>query len=94
MADYASYTRRETQIYAVAKNTQENQIVIIGTGFPLTGASLTKRVIYPSCHPIVESGLMGYDPVGVPRLVGNLRFMVHCAVQWPNIHFADFETNE
>ena len=44
--------------YAIAKNIKENQIVIVGTGLPLIGASLAKRAVCPSCHPIVESGLM------------------------------------
>ncbi len=87
MSDYTKYTKQEMQAYAIAKNIKENQIVIVGTGLPLIGASLAKRAICPSCHPIVESGLMDCDPVEVPRSVGDNRFMAHCAVQWPNIRF-------
>ncbi len=87
MSDYTKYTKQEMQAYAIAKNIQENQIVIVGTGLPLIGASLAKRVVCPSCHPIVESGLMDCSPVEVPRSVGDNRFMAHCAVQWPNIRF-------
>ena len=94
MADYTKYTKQEMQAYAIAKNIKENQIVIVGTGLPLIGASLAKRVICPSCHPIVESGLMDCSPVEVPRSVGDNRFMAHCAVQWPNIRFIGFEANE
>ncbi|MBQ4417963.1 MAG: CoA-transferase subunit beta [Lachnospiraceae bacterium] len=92
--DYTNYTKQEMQAYAIAKNIKENQIVIVGTGLPLIGASLAKRAICPSCIPIVESGLMDCDPVEVPRSVGDLRFMAHCAVQWPNIRFIGFEANE
>ena len=94
MADYTKYTKQEMQAYAIAKNIEENQIVIVGTGLPLIGASLAKRAVCPSCHPIVESGLMDCSPVEVPRSVGDLRFMAHCAVQWPNIRFVGFEANE
>ena len=94
MADYTNYTKQEMQAYAIAKNIKENQIVIVGTGLPLIGASLAKRAVCPSCHPIVESGLMDCAPVEVPRSVGDLRFMAHCAVQWPNVRFVGFETNE
>ena len=94
MSDYTKYTKQEMQAYAIAKNIKENQIVIVGTGLPLIGASLAKRVVCPSCHPIVESGLMDCDPVEVPRSVGDNRFMAHCAVQWPNIRFIGFEANE
>ena len=96
MFDYKKYgyTMSEMQAYAIAKNIKENQIVIVGTGLPLIGASLAKAVVCPSCHPIVESGLMDCSPVEVPRSVGDLRFMAHCAVQWPNIRFVGFEANE
>ena len=94
MADYTNYTKQEMQAYAIAKNIKENQIVIVGTGLPLIGASLAKRAVCPSCHPIVESGLMDCSPVEVPRSVGDLRFMAHCGVQWPNIRFVGFEANE
>jgi len=94
MSDYTKYTKQEMQAYAIAKNIKENQIVIVGTGLPLIGASLAKRAVCPSCHPIVESGLMDCSPVEVPRSVGDNRFMAHCAVQWPNIRFVGFEANE
>ena len=94
MSDYTKYTKQEMQAYAIAKNIKENQIVIVGTGLPLIGASLAKRAVCPSSHPIVESGLMDCDPVEVPRSVGDNRFMAHCAVQWPNIRFVGFEANE
>ena len=70
MSYYTKYTKQEMQAYAIAKSIKENQIVIVGTGLPLIGASLAKRAICPSCHPIVESGLMDCDPVEVPRFVG------------------------
>ena len=93
MSDYTKYTKQEMQAYAIAKNIKENQIVIVGTGLPLIGASLAKRAVCPSCHPIVESGLMDCSPVEVPRSVGDNRFMAHCAVQWPNIRFIGFEVD-
>ena len=73
MADYTNYTKQEMQAYAIAKNIKENQIVIVGTGLPLIGASLAKRAVCPSCHPIVESGLMDCAPV---ELHGTLRSAV------------------
>ena len=94
MAEFTKYTKQEMQAYAIAKNIKENQIVIVGTGLPLIGASLAKAVVCPSCKPIVESGLMDCNPVEVPRSVGDNRFMAHCAVQWPNIRFVGFEANE
>ena len=68
MSDYTKYTKQEMQAYAIAKNIKENQIVIVGTGLPLIGASLAKRAVCPSCHPIVESGLMGWQEGQTARL--------------------------
>lgn len=75
------------QAYAIAKNIKENQIVIVGTGLPLIGASLAKRVVARAPPDRREPGLMDCSPVEVPRSVGDNRFMAHCAVQWPNIRF-------
>ena len=92
--DYTKYTNKEMQAVAIAQQIKDGQIVIVGTGLPLIGASLAKRVFAPGCHPIVESGLMDCSPIEVPRSVGDNRFMAHCSVQWPNIRFIGFEANE
>ena len=51
MSDYTKYTKQEMQAYAIAKSIKENQIVIVGTGLPLIGASVAKRSVCPSCIP-------------------------------------------
>lgn len=94
MADYTNYTNKEMQAVTIAKSIRDGQVVIVGTGLPLIGASLAKRVYAPKCNLIVESGLMDCSPIEVPRSVGDCRFMAHCAVQWPNIRFIGFEANE
>lgn len=94
MARYDNYTIRELQAITIAQQIEDGQIVIVGTGLPLIGASLAKRVYAPGCTLIVESGLMDCDPVEVPTSVGDMRFMAHCAVQWPNYRFVGFEANE
>lgn len=88
------YTNKEMQAFMIAQQIKDGQIVIVGTGLPLIGASLAKRVFAPSCNLIVESGLMDCAPLEVPRSVSELRFMAHCSVQWPNFRFVGFETNE
>jgi glutaconate CoA-transferase subunit B len=94
MLDNSYYTNKEMQAITIAKNIKNDQIVTVGTGLPLIGASLAKRVYAPQCHLIVESGLMDCSPVEVPRSVADLRFMEHCSVQWPNVRFVGFEINE
>lgn len=82
------------QAYAIAKLIRKDQIVIVGTGLPLIGGALASRVVQPTCHLIVESGLMDCRPIEVPRSVADTRFMAHSTVQWPNVRFVGFETNE
>lgn len=94
MADYTNYTNKEMQAVTIAKQIKNGQVVTVGTGLPLIGASVAKRVYAPDCHIIVESGLMDCSPVEVPRSVGDLRFMAHCGCIWPNVRFVGFEINE
>ena len=94
MADYTNYTNKEMQAITLAKCIHDGQIAIVGTGLPLIGASVAKRLFAPKCNLIVESGLMDGSPIEVPRSVGDLRFMAHCGVQWPNVRFIGFEANE
>ena len=94
MADYRNYTNKEMQAITLAKCIHDGQIAIVGTGLPLIGASVAKRLFAPKCNLIVESGLMDCSPIEVPRSVGDLRFMAHCGVQWPNVRFIGFEANE
>ena len=94
MADYTKYTNKEMQAITLAQCITNDNIAIVGTGLPLIGASVAKRLFAPKCNLIVESGLMDCDPIEVPRSVGDLRFMAHCGCQWPNIRFIGFETND
>lgn len=94
MKDYSNYTIKELQAVEIAKTIQDGQIVIVGTGLPLIGATLAKKIFAPNCKLIVESGLMDCNPIEVPRSVGDNRLMAHCSVQWPNIRFIGFEANE
>ena len=94
MADYTKYTNKEMQAITLAQCLTNDNIAIVGTGLPLIGASVAKRLFAPKCNLIVESGLMDCDPIEVPRSVGDLRFMAHCGCQWPNIRFIGFETND
>ena len=94
MARYDNYTNKEMQAVTIAKQIKDDNIVIVGTGLPLIGASLAKKHFAPNCNLIVESGLMDCDPIEVPRSVGDNRFMAHCSVQWPNIRFIGFEACE
>jgi glutaconate CoA-transferase subunit B len=90
---YKDYTNREMQAIQIAKCIESKQIVIVGTGLPLIGASLAKACYVPDCHLIVESGIMDIDPLEVPSSVSDLRFMARSAVQWENYRYLGFQVN-
>ena len=94
MRENNRYTEKEMQAAAIARFIKDGQIVIVGTGLPLIGATVAKRVYVPGCYLIVESGLMDCSPAVVPRSVGDLRFMAHCSTQWTNAMFVGVEVNE
>lgn len=88
------YTKSEMQAYTIAKMIEENQVVIVGTGLPLVGAIMAKKMVQPSCTLIVESGLMDFNPTEVPRSVSDLRSMAHCGATLPPYRYLGFQANE
>lgn len=88
-----SYTKSEMQAYTIATMMKPEQIIIVGTGLPLVGATLAKKCFEPSLTLMVESGLMDFDPVEIPRSVSDLRTMAHCAVQCSPYRYLGFQAN-
>ena len=68
--NYKNYTNKEMQAITIAKTIKDGQIVIVGTGLPLIGASLAKRIFAPNCKLIVESGLMDCAPIAASAITG------------------------
>jgi glutaconate CoA-transferase subunit B len=94
MSDYSRYTNTEMQAVAIARELRNDQIVIVGTGLPIIGAILAKRLYAPDCILIVESGHMDCNPLESPRSVAENRMAAHCSVLTSNVIFVGFETNE
>lgn len=88
-----NYSKTEMQAYTVAQMIEKDQIVIVGTGLPLVGAIMAKKTLQPSCTLIVESGLMDFNPVEIPRSVSDLRSMAHCGVTCPPFRYLGFQAN-
>jgi len=89
-----NYSKTEMQAYTIARMIQKDQVVIVGTGLPLVGAIMAKRVFQPSCTLVVESGLMDFNPIEMPRSVSDLRSMSHCGVTCPPYRYLGFQANE
>jgi len=87
------YTGTEIQAFTLAKTIRKDQVVIVGTGLPLVGAVLAKKIYAPSCTLIVESGLMDFNPPEIPRSVSDLRSMANCAVTTPPFRYLGFQAN-
>lgn len=68
------YTNKEMQVIMIARQIQDGQRVIVGTGLPLVGASLAKRTCAPNCCLLVESGMIDGQPLEAPTSVADLRF--------------------
>lgn len=94
MARYDNYTNAEMQAVTIAKQIKEGQVVIVGTGLPLIGATLAKSIFVPNCTLIAESGIMDFAPIEVPTSVGDNRIMAHCGVQWPNVRYVGYQYND
>ena len=56
--NYKNYTNKEMQAITIAKEIKDGQIVIVGTGLPLIGATVAKNKFALNYKLIVESGLM------------------------------------
>ena len=93
MKTYENYTNKELQAILIAKQIKNDQVVIVGTGLPLIGATVAKRCFTPDCCLIAESGLMDIAPPEAPGSVADLRFMNHCSVQWDSYRFMGFQIN-
>lgn len=89
-----SYSKTEIQAYTIARMIRPEQVVIVGTGLPLVGAILAKKSLQPSCTLVVESGLMDFNPIEMPRSVSDLRSMTHCGVTCPPYRYLGFQANE
>lgn len=89
-----SYTKSEMQAYTIARMIKKDQVVIVGTGLPLVGAIMAKKVFQPSCTLVVESGLMDFNPIETPRSVSDLRSMARCSVPCPPYRYLGFQANE
>ncbi len=89
-----TYSKSEMQAYTIARMMDPEQVIIVGTGLPLVGAVLAKRCFEPSCTLLVESGLMDFCPIEIPRSVSDLRTMAHCSVQSPPYRYLGFQANE
>jgi len=88
-----SYSTREMQAIMLARQVENGQTVIIGTGLPLIGATLAKNTYAPNCHLVVETGIIDSFPKEVPTSVSDLRFMDGASVLWEQFRYFGLQNN-
>ena len=88
-----NYTKSEMQVIAIARQIKDGQRIIVGTGLPLVGCTLAKLCYAPNCTLLVESGLVGGQPLEAPTSVADLRFEHGCSVLWEPHRYVGLQAN-
>lgn len=81
------WTPRQMMAVALARQIQDGETYIIGTGLPLTGATLAKQTHAPNARLIFETAIMEGDPAELPSSVSDLRLNRHASVLWPQYRY-------
>jgi glutaconate CoA-transferase, subunit B len=70
-AEYTDFTMQELMAVAAAREIQDGEKVIIGTGLPLLGAFLAQKTHAPNMVAIYESGAIDCKPLVTPFSVAD-----------------------
>ncbi|OPY87952.1 MAG: Glutaconate CoA-transferase subunit B [Smithella sp. PtaU1.Bin162] len=82
MADkYTDFTLQELMAVAAAREIQDGEKVIIGTGLPLIGAFLAQKTHAPNIVAIYESGAIDCKPIFTPFSVADPVLVPGAAMQ-------------
>ncbi len=89
----AEWTTRQMMAVALARQIKDGMTCIIGTGLPLTGASLAKNTTAPNAILIFESGMIDGNPLEIPTSVSDLRIARQASALWPQYRYFGFQAN-
>jgi len=89
----AQWTTKEMMAVALARQINDGMTCIIGTGLPLTGASLAKNTTAPNALLIFESGMIDGNPLELPTSVSDLRIARNASALWPQYRYFGFQGN-
>lgn len=87
------YTTKQMMAVALARQIDDGMTCIIGTGLPLTGASLAKNTTAPNAILIFESGMIDGNPLELPTSVSDLRIAYGASALWPQYRYFGFQAN-
>lgn len=86
-----NWTSSQLMATALAREIEDGKTYIIGTGLPLTGATLAKRTHAPHAHLIFETAIFDGDPQEIPTSVSDLRINHQATVLWPQYRYFGFQ---
>lgn len=89
----AKWTSRQMMAIALARQIQDGQTCIVGTGLPLIGASLAKNTTAPNAVLIFETGMIDGWPQELPTSVSDLRIAYRASALWPQYRYFGFQSN-
>jgi len=82
-----NWTPAHMMAVALARQIEDGETYIIGTGLPLIGATLAKQTHAPNAHLIFETAILEGSPVELPSSVSDLRLNTQASVLWPQYRY-------
>ncbi|GHV67515.1 CoA-transferase subunit beta [Spirochaetia bacterium] len=86
-----NWTYKQMMAIALARQIEDGETYIIGTGLPLIGGALAKNTHAPNAHLVFETGIIEGSPLEVPTSVSDLRLNHHASVLWANYRYFGFQ---
>jgi glutaconate CoA-transferase subunit B len=85
------WTYKQMMAIALARQIEDGETYIIGTGLPLIGGTLAKNTHAPNAHLVFETGIIEGNPQEVPTSVSDLRLNYQAGVLWANYRYFGFQ---
>lgn len=82
-----NWTPAHMMAVALARQIEDGETYIIGTGLPLIGATLAKQTHAPNARLIFETAILEGSPVELPSSVSDLRLHRKASVLWPQYRY-------
>jgi glutaconate CoA-transferase subunit B len=86
-----NWTYKQMMAIVLARQIEDGETYIIGTGLPLIGGTLAKNTHAPNAHLVFETGVIEGSPLEVPTSVGDLRLNYQASVLWANYRYFGFQ---
>ena len=86
-----NYTPRQLMAVVMARQIEDGDTVIVGTGIPLVSASLAKNSTAPNACLVFETAMIDGAPTETPTSVSDLRISFRASALWPGFRYLGFQ---